>query len=443
MMNRKENLFVLLLGLLQVRHTSAFSDRYFNEHPYKYNLLGLSKMLSDYGVENAAVRITDRDADLQRMEAPFVAQLGGEFVIVTEINEVTVRIIRYGKELKINTIDFIQAWTGIALLTETSEKSGEPDYKQHRKTEFLESIRTYALYTAVVLLVALVFWNNALYRNPGISLLIVLNLAGLFVSDLLVQKQLHFSSRLGDKICSLFSRRDCNNVLESAAAKLFGVFGWSEIGAGYFLANILLLLFRPDFVSYLVIINILALPYSLWSVWYQKFRAKQWCGLCLMVQMLLWLTFLTNIFGGYFADLPRHLRESGDLLMNVGTVVAIFGITILFINLVAPKLAEGRQISYLKQELNSLKADENIFLSLLKTQPRHEVSRDDSVIQFGNPDAKLFITILSNPYCNPCAAMHRRIEKFLKDVGGRVCIHPFIFRRGAGRSEQTFARRWS
>jgi hypothetical protein len=26
-----------------------------------------------------------RDADLQRMEAPFVAQLGGEFVIVTEI----------------------------------------------------------------------------------------------------------------------------------------------------------------------------------------------------------------------------------------------------------------------------------------------------------------------------------------------------------------------
>jgi hypothetical protein len=115
-------------------------------------------------------------------------------------------------------------------------------------------------------------------------------------------------------------------------------------------------------------------------------------------------------------------RLRGDDIESIGVVLSIFAITILLINTLAPRLAKGRQISYLKQELNSLKADEDIFLSFLKKQPHYEVSRDDSVILFGNPDAKLFITILSNPYCNPCAAMHRRIEKFLKDVGGQVCI---------------------
>jgi len=30
------------------KHTKDFSNRFFNEHPHKYNLLGLSKMLSDF-----------------------------------------------------------------------------------------------------------------------------------------------------------------------------------------------------------------------------------------------------------------------------------------------------------------------------------------------------------------------------------------------------------
>ena len=34
--------FEAVLGLLEVKHTESFTDQYFNEHPYRYNLLGLS-----------------------------------------------------------------------------------------------------------------------------------------------------------------------------------------------------------------------------------------------------------------------------------------------------------------------------------------------------------------------------------------------------------------
>ena len=57
-MNRKntDNVFTSFLEILKIKHTRAFSNKYFNEHPHKYNLFGLSKMLSDYGIENAAIR---------------------------------------------------------------------------------------------------------------------------------------------------------------------------------------------------------------------------------------------------------------------------------------------------------------------------------------------------------------------------------------------------
>jgi protein-disulfide isomerase len=63
---------------------------------------------------------------------------------------------------------------------------------------------------------------------------------------------------------------------------------------------------------------------------------------------------------------------------------------------------------------------------LLLQQPFYEVSKSDSQIFFGNPDAKLKITILTNPFCNPCAKMHARVEKLLKETKGNVCIQ-YIF----------------
>ena len=63
-MKKLQNPFTAFLDLLKVKHTSEFSNRYFNEHPRKYNLLGLSKMLSDYGAENAGTRITDKEKDI-------------------------------------------------------------------------------------------------------------------------------------------------------------------------------------------------------------------------------------------------------------------------------------------------------------------------------------------------------------------------------------------
>lgn len=71
-------------------------------------------------------------------------------------------------------------------------------------------------------------------------------------------------SNYADKLCSLFKKSDCNNVLESEVVKFLGVFSWSEIGFGYFVSTLLIYLFFPQWI------HVFTLPYTLWSVWFQK-----------------------------------------------------------------------------------------------------------------------------------------------------------------------------
>jgi protein-disulfide isomerase/uncharacterized membrane protein len=417
-----DNVFVSFLDLLQVKHTKEFSTKYFNEHPHKYNLFGLSKMLSDYEIENAGTKIQDKETDLFDIELPFVAHFGSDFVVVYKIDSDKIHYIWNGKNISIPIADFLRAWDGIILLVEASPDSMEPDYTEHKKTELWNSCQKILLVLAVCLLLVSACIKNALFTNLSLSLLIILNSLGIYISYLLVLKQMHIQSQYADKICSLFSQSDCNNVLETKAAKLWGVFGWSEIGLGYFAANLLLLLFLPYTAPLLAIVNIFTLPYSVWSVWYQKFKAKQWCPLCLIVQVLLWLIFVLNWIFGYI-QLPTFDLTGLTTLMLIGCVYAVL---IVSLNLLIPQLSTGNEIEQIKQEMNAIKANEDVFKLLLSKQPYYEVSKSDSQILFGNPDAGLFITILTNPYCNPCAKMHKRVEQFLKNTNNTVCVQ-YIF----------------
>jgi uncharacterized membrane protein len=412
------NIFTSFLDLLKVKHTRTFSDRYFNEHPHKYNLFGLSKMLSDYGIENAATKIADKEHDIFEIETPFIAPFGGDFVPVYQVDSDKVRYIWRGKETTNAISDFLNAWSGVILLAEPAENAGEPAYKENKKKELLNAVQKYLLFFAAGLILVSGYISQSVFTNLGLNMLLILNLLGIYTGYLLVLKQFHIHSQYADKICSLFKQHDCNDILESKAAKFWGIFGWSEIGLGYFSANTIILLFLPSSICFLAIINILALPYSFWSVWYQKFRAKQWCVLCLIVQILFWLLFAVDLFAG-FIQLPAF---DSTAISGIAVIICIFGVCILGINWLVPKLSKGNQIEKLKQEINSMKSNESVFRVILKERPFVKIEKTDSQIIFGEPDASLQITIFSNPYCNPCAAMHKRIEKLLDNKKDKLCV---------------------
>jgi len=133
-MDQKEyNVFTSCLELLNVKHTTDFSNNYFNEHLFKHSLLGISQMLSDYGIKNAGINIENKERDIFNIECPFITKINNDFIVVYKVETNNVHYIQFGKELHLPVSSFIKVWSGIVLLLETGPDSIEPDYEEHRK----------------------------------------------------------------------------------------------------------------------------------------------------------------------------------------------------------------------------------------------------------------------------------------------------------------------
>lgn len=405
-MHRPQNAFTAFLASLNIEYTDRFSNNYFNEHPHKYSLFGLSKMLADFKIENVALKMKDKENGLSKLEAPFIAYVASEFAVVKKITPQQVQMRWRDDDINTPLSEFLNAWTGVVLLADPDENSKEPEFEKHRTEERFQKSKNMLLVFAAILLCVLVYVSNSTFNNLGINILLLLNLLGAYISYLLLMKQLKVQSKYADKLCTLFKEGDCNSILETDAAKLWGIISWSEIGLGYFIANLVVLLSFPHLLSYLSLINACALPYTLWSLYYQKFKAKQWCPLCLIVQAIIWSTFLTSV------ALNAIYIPSLNML-DISAIVGIYLSLILAINILVENLSKSLNIEQVKQEINSIKSTDEVFIALLKKQPHYEVSKETSQILYGNTDAENLITVLTNPHCNPCAKMHKRINKLL------------------------------
>lgn len=409
----KNNIFLSLLKLLDVKYTTNFSYRYFNEHPHKYNLFGLSSMLTQYSIENVGIKLTDK-SDLFLIDTPFIAHIGSDFVVVEKIKETKIHYIQGDRKITVHLDDFDKMWTGYILVTEPNELSIEPGYIKHKRKDVFSNIQVIVPLIFAVFLLMYSIVSLKSYLKISFILLFFINTVGVFIGYLLVLKQLKIQSNYADKFCSLFKHSDCNNILESDASKFLGFLGWSEVGFGYFISNIFILSFLPNFINYLAIINIATLPYTFWSVWYQKYRAKQWCPLCLLSIFLLWGIFLVNVISGNF-----HFSQF--TFLNLLFVGGIYIIAVLGLNMLVPIIAKSNNANNIQYEINSIKADENVFDTLLTKQPHYEVSKSTSQLLFGNIESENLVTIFSNPHCNPCSIMHKRVNDLIEH-NKNICV---------------------
>lgn len=417
--SKGQNTFVTILELLRVKHTKSYSNKYFNEHPYNANLLGLSKMLSDYNIRNIALEIKDKKHGIFSLNFPFIAFISNDFVTVLKIGTEKIYYIWRGIKVIDPLDEFIDRWSGIVLIAESDETSIEPNYNENKKNELFAIGMKNILLIGISIFLGFSFYSNYSQYNLGYILILILNLIGVFIGSLLVLKQMHIQSRYADKICLFIKNNDCNNILDSKASKFLGLIGWSEIGLSYFISNTLIMIFIPKFIIYLSFINICVLPYSFWSIWYQKVKVKQWCTLCIIVQLLLWLIFSANL-GFSIIQVPTY--NIFDLLL-LGSIY-IVPLSIIFVFL--PKLIDGNKVVEITHSINSLKMKDEVFLAVLRQQPHYEVDKFTSSILFGNTESRNLITILSNPHCGPCADLHNRVEALMDQLGNNVCLQ-YIF----------------
>lgn len=320
---KETTIFTELLIALDIPHSSDYSNRRFDTMTFK-SLFGLTKLLSDYGIDSEGVVATDKETALAAMPVPVLARIDGTFVVVTAIGSSVDFVNSEGTRQSLPRDSFLNEWTGETLVPYPRPGASEPDYRLHRDIEFLSRAKVWVLAAVSMFIFLWLFIANGIYSHVSTLLLTVIDIAGLFVTYLLLLKQLGIKSDTAESVCGVIQAGGCNTVLSSSASKFFGLFGWSEVGFAYFGVSLATLLIFPQYTTYLAAINVCCLPFSFWSVWYQHFRAHAWCTLCLIVQSLLWLSFFCYLGGGWFNGLfPIRIQF---FILGASYVVALLGL---------------------------------------------------------------------------------------------------------------------
>jgi uncharacterized membrane protein len=399
----EENAFkatLKLINIAEVRVNSSSLKNALSTHHDFPSLASLSEVLEEFNVPNLATKL--HPDQLSQIPLPAIAHLSiedGSFVVITKISE---HFIEYqhntlGKKHELLS-NFYQKWDGVTLLIEPNEKSGESDYQAIKRKNLLSSLRIsfaiIGLLTCIFYLLYPIIESNDVSQNWQFYGLIISKFTGLILSCLLIWYSLDANISFLNKVCQLNKKTNCQDILSSKAASIGGIISWSEIGFIYFLGGFLsLVFFQQSLIPILQIINLLALPYTFWSIYHQAFKAKIWCPLCLGVQALLWTEF--------FITLPIIIKS--DTIENYSAVGICFLFAATLIASLMNPIKDSFQKERLSIEFQKLKFNPDFVLSILSKEVfLPPFDHQMQMIEIGSPEAETVFQIVINPVCGAC-----------------------------------------
>ena len=78
------NIFSEFLKELNVAFVTSYANDYYNNHPYKNTLYGISDLLYKYNIPNVGVKVDNCES--LSLCTPFIAHIEDDFIIVKEIS---------------------------------------------------------------------------------------------------------------------------------------------------------------------------------------------------------------------------------------------------------------------------------------------------------------------------------------------------------------------
>jgi uncharacterized membrane protein len=405
---------ICFLKQLKVNVNNTTVNETLQNHPDWPGLLCITDSLNKWNIPNGAGKIAiDKIDELPVPFAAYTLDSESPLAIVTQINGETLQVCQkdYNTPITQTKEDFIKKWDGVYLIAEPNEHSGEVNYAANKQKEFLKSLIP-AL--AIVALTAFSFLllnkiaGATAFSATGIYLQYFVLMAGVIVTSLLLWYEIDKSNPLLQKVCTGIVKGNCNAILTGKQAKVFSWLSWSEAGFFYFAGSLLTLLFVPNSIILLAWLNILALPYTIFSVYYQWRVAKQWCVLCLAVQALLLVGGINVITNNFLYTVPN----SQSLIPNS---LLLFALPALLWFAVKPYILSLQQAKNTKREYLRIKFNTEIFNTLLKKQKALTTPADGLGINLGNPAATNTIIKVCNPYCGPCAKAHSKLDALIEN----------------------------
>ncbi|UMB53919.1 thioredoxin domain-containing protein [Lutibacter sp. A64] len=389
-------------------------------HPDYPSLSSISGLFNHFKIDYFALKVETNFEVFEQVPKVFLAQIavndkGNELVIVSK-NKNNVEIIFNKNKSEIESVEsFLEKWTGILFVIE------KPQVKLSASKS-----RTKYFKIGIGIITMVILFGTFLYSKPSLFQVVHfgLSLVGIYISYLIVQHELGVHSQILDKFCSGQRKRtNCDAVLNSKGATIFGLFKLSDVGFVYFtsLALTWLVFSFNNFqtTSIFFLISSLAIPFTFISIYYQKVIVKNWCPLCITIVGILWLQFASLFIINSFWE-SQFIIDSSSIFLLASIVVVVTSWLLIYPLLKKEQKLEKFEIEYIKFKRNF-----KLFNAALNLNEQLETEIFNyNEIVFGNTNKAniLNIMIITNPMCGFCKESHALVEKILEQENPAIQI---------------------
>jgi uncharacterized membrane protein len=408
---------------LKISITKKTVDDTLQSHPFYPSLYSISDSFDKWKIENAAYELEDEQLD--ELQTPFAVYISGlstgsDFVLVNSVTKESVSFIDDNKKIQtLSRVEFLKRWKKLAFIAQATDQSGEEDFEIKYKQERAETFQKQFLIVSFSVVIALVFTyllSHSVFFWQTLTFSIT-HIIGLTLAIFLLLNETGNASAFIKSVCSVNKKTSCDAVLSSKGAKLFGI-SWAEYGFIYFLSGCIWLLLTPinsdSKLIYSSLVAVIVSVYIPYSIYYQFKVVKQWCPLCLAIQVVLAIElissfiFITRYNDFVFANL-RLLQLETITWLLVAVLIPISSWYYL-----KPLLLKSKEYSLYKHNYKRLQYNPDLFASVLRQEKAAPDGWQNLGIELGNPNAQHTIIKVCNPYCEPCAKAHKILEDIIK-----------------------------
>ncbi len=360
----------------------------FNSHPNYPSALAFSDTLNFLGLKNDAYELDKEYWD--ELPEEYMALVDNSFSLVkkkgSDFTIYSDKVKTLNKEeLYSNSGDFV-------LLFE--------------KTENVKTTSFFNFKPVIYLVFGLIILYSLLQFTWYESVFNILSLAGVYISLELFNQKFGQESTVVSNICggaaNSSSQSSCSKIFSSDKTDVLGL-KLSDFSLIYFLGISFIGLLFPQSQFVLRIVAILSIVVIFYSIYIQSFVEKSLCRVCLVIILVLLAQIAISSF--YFSwEVNLPVVFTGFILF-----ISLF-FTVAFLNHLMNQKEELK-----KSNAKNLRFKRNYDLFKRELLDQEKITFTNQQTFFvGNKDAKLHISVVSNPYCGFCKDAHKIIEDLLQ-----------------------------
>ena len=361
----------------------------FQSHPYYPSALSLSDTLNFMGVKCDAYEL-DKEY-WQELPKEFITIYKSEFALVKNIGQNNYTIYSETTE-NISKEELYKDSQNFVLLFEKTKQ-------QEKKSTFSFKLLLYSIF-GVIFLYSFIFqtWYEALYT--------FFSIVGIYISLELFHSKYGQISEVLNNICGAGNKKEtnedsCSKIIQFDTFNILGL-KLSDFSLIYFISILLIGLFLPVSGFGLKYLNFATLIVIGYSLYIQFIKEKTFCKICFaIILILISQLIISSLFFKYFFSFQVLFLS-----------IICFAVVFFQIKYENDTLAEKEKIE--KENIKNLRFKRNYEIFKKELLENGKIKFENNQLFFvGNQNAKLHITLISNPYCGFCKDAHHILEKLL------------------------------